>query len=835
MSVPLSAAAFRLVRSIFAVLVIGGVSLNAVETYRWGEVALGGGGYVTGLALHPSEAGLHYARSDVAGVFRWDASAARWQPLLDWVSPDESNLMGCDGLALHPTNTSTVFAVLGKYAANTPSGLYKSTDRGVTWTQVLSKPAAANSDRRWHGEPVCVDPGDPQIVYFGTRTDGLWRSADGGSTWAKVASVPSGDVGNASDYWTYPPTGIRIVAADTSQVLVGIWGTGIYRSTDRGLTFTEMTGAPIKPARIQIGPGGVFYVTHLTGVSKYSGSAWSDVTPAAASGSEFVALAVDPSDANHVLAGKYSYNLDLAFYRTTNGGGAWTDVRGTSTAEPGWRPSNFKFAATAVAAFDPQVSGQVFYGDWYSVWRCPNIAATTPAWQTRLSGYEATVNLVLTSPPSGPALFSGFADVVGFRHEDTGVYPSQRLASASECLSIDFCEQTPARMAIVVADDWSGLNTKLYTSADNGSTWTARTLPNGVSLGRIAISSGNPNNLVYIGYNTVPYYSTDGGASWTASTGAPSGTISTTTIFNFNQRLAADRTTSDRFYLYKSNAIYRSDDGGATWTTKATGLPSAGDYAVLAQAPGVAHEVWVSFGTNGLYRSTDGGATFTKNNTFSTARSIAFGVAKPGTTTPTAYVFGKSGTVWAVWRSHDLGQNWERLSDDAHKFGNDFKSLTADRQVYGKVYLGSNGSGIRVGEPDTEVTFDQWRARRFTYAQRSATSGNTTTAAADADGDGLANLAEYALGLDPVTRQSAGALSVSSSSATGQPRLRLTFNRKARADITYHVDGSGDLQTWTEVWQSTGAANTEGAVTVTDTTDITNTAPRFLRLRPTLP
>jgi hypothetical protein len=100
----------------------------------------------------------------------------------------------------------------------------------------------------------------------------------------------------------------------------------------------------------------------------------------------------------------------------------------------------------------------------------------------------------------------------------------------------------------------------------------------------------------------------------------------------------------------------------------------------------------------------------------------------------------------------------------------------------------------------------------------------------DPDSDGLPNLLEYALGGDPVAgdggeRPQAG--------VAGGIRLTLSFTRIADASLTYLVEAADTAGgPWGTIWTSTGAANTAGRVTVTDTMALTTggTA-RFLRLR----
>ena len=90
---------------------------------------------------------------------------------------------------------------------------------------------------------------------------------------------------------------------------------------------------------------------------------------------------------------------------------------------------------------------------------------------------------------------------------------------------------------------------------------------------------------------------------------------------------------------------------------------------------------------------------------------------------------------------------------------------------------------------------------------------------------------EYATGSNPT--QGGSPVSQVGRSADGT-HLTITFNRIADPALIYAVTATNDLTTgaWLEqVWSSSGAANTVGPITVTDTAVISGNSPRFLRLQ----
>jgi autotransporter-associated beta strand protein len=124
---------------------------------------------------------------------------------------------------------------------------------------------------------------------------------------------------------------------------------------------------------------------------------------------------------------------------------------------------------------------------------------------------------------------------------------------------------------------------------------------------------------------------------------------------------------------------------------------------------------------------------------------------------------------------------------------------------------------------------DAISAWRYNYF---GTDSNTGAAAdtADPDGDGLSNLLEYALGLNPTVAD--GAASVVQGTTADGSALTLTFNRIADPSLTYSVEAVDDLtQAWSPIWSSTGSENVAGSVTVQDTVPMSSQPARFLRLQ----
>ncbi|MDR6549084.1 sugar-binding protein [Paenibacillus qinlingensis] len=673
------------------------------EPYNWQNVRIGGGGFVTGIAIHPTEPNLVYIRTDVGGALRWDEVNHKWIQLLNETPREKYNLYGVDAIALDPSNPNVVYVAAGKYDyVGAPADILKSTDRGENWTSTGFAPRHyGNGSGRDLGERLVVDPNNSQVLYMGTRYDGLWKSTSGASTgsWEQVTNYPT--LGTN-------PTGLNFVLFDkstgspgvsTQTIYVGVKGTGIYKSVNGGTTWTLMTGSPLTPRRAVLAGGDTMYVTYESGVTKFTGGVWTDITPP--STGRYNGITVDPTNPNIIMTAiEDGSNTPAPIYRSVNGGTNWTQVTFVKHPDVPWWTSNWFSANTSTLTIDPHFPKRVWLTDFYGTWRTDDITATPSHWYTYEEGHEEVVTFALRSTPIGAPLLSGHADVDGMRHTSLTTYPSGKLGNPSlgDTVSIDFQESNPNFIARVGSTRYAGTGGGGY-STDNGATWSAFPNPPGMA-GRIAVSAGS-ETMVWVPQSGSPIFSTNRGQTWNSSTGAPSGAVHD--FWVWYQPLASDRVNNNTFYLLERNTwkLFRSTDGGASWNVAST-MPTIPTktpaYFSIKAAPGKAGEVWVSLDGGGLWRSSNSGDSWTQLANVQQATLFAFGKNKLGSTDPTVFVYGKVDSTVGIFRSDDFGVTWVKIDVAEPAIGAEANTMEGDRQTWGRVYIGTNGTGVFYGD-----------------------------------------------------------------------------------------------------------------------------------------
>src|SRR5262245_10205923 len=104
---------------------------NKSTAQQYGNVAMGGAGYVSGIVCSKSEPNLIYARTDVGGAYRWDNVNSQWIPLLDWVSSGQTSYLGVESIAVDPINTNNLYMLVGiPYFNGGSTAILRSGDKG---------------------------------------------------------------------------------------------------------------------------------------------------------------------------------------------------------------------------------------------------------------------------------------------------------------------------------------------------------------------------------------------------------------------------------------------------------------------------------------------------------------------------------------------------------------------------------------------------------------------------------------------------------------------------------------------------------------------------------
>ncbi|MDX2822344.1 cellulose binding domain-containing protein [Streptomyces ipomoeae] len=726
----------------------------AADTYTWKNARIDGGGFVPGIVFNRKEKNLAYARTDIGGAYRWVESSKTWTPLLDSVGWDDWGHTGVVSLASDSVDPNKVYVAAGTYTNSWDPGngaILRSSDRGASWQKTnLPFKLGGNMPGRGMGERLVVDPNKNSVLYLGAPSGkGLWRSTDSGVTWSQVTNFPnvgnyvqdpSDTSGYASDnqgiVWVTfdESTGTSGNATKTIYVGVADKDNAVYRSTDAGATWSRLAGQPtgyLAHKGVLDATNGYLYLSYSDKGGPYDGGkgqlwryatatgAWTNISPVAEADTYygFSGLTVDRQKPGTVMATAYSsWWPDTQIFRSTDSGATWTrawdytsypnrsnrytmDVSSSPWLTWGANPSPPEQTPklgwmTEALEIDPFNSNRMMYGTGATIYGTENLGNWDSGGQFTIrpmvQGLEETAVNDLASPPSGAPLLSALGDIGGFRHTDLTKVPSMMFTQPNftTTTSLDFAETSPNTVVRVGNLD-SGPH--IAFSTDNGANWFAGTDPSGVSGGGTVAAASDGSRFVWSPAGTGVQYTTGFGNAWQASSGIPAGAI-----------VESDRVDPRTFYGFKSGKFYVSTDGGATFTaSSASGLPS-GDSVRFKALPGTKGDIWLAGGATdgayGLWHSTDGGASFTKLSNVAQADTIGFGKAATGASYQTLYTSAKIGGVRGIFRSTDKGATWTRINDDAHQWGWTGGAITGDPRIYGRVYIATNGRGIIYGD-----------------------------------------------------------------------------------------------------------------------------------------
>ena len=599
------------------------VASATTQASPWQPGAGLNGGEVTGLAFAPGNASTVYAavRGGEAGLFKSVNGGSSWA-----VSDRRAGAASLGSVASVAAGSGKVFA--GTYA----QGLFTSGDGGATWAKAASGPAdavisiAANANNgtiyaatasaiflsidsggSWQATPFAASApltgiaasADAATVYAVTDGAGAFASQDNGAHWAAAGlagqSLQGGvavDPANAQHVWAGGASGVsvssngggswsavgslsnvRSLAFSGGALYAGTTSAGVFASSGAGfVAIGGSAGATGGIDALAVAGGNILAAgSNGAGVYASAGGGAFAVSNSGLTAPDLTAIAISRSSPStlYAIAG---YGLS----KSSDSGATWS---GTGLGYPA--------VATAIA-IDPGNAGTVYVGA-RGVLRSTDGGATFTA---------SAANFV----PSGLAISAAAPSTVYAAVYNGGVYKGS-FASGNGTWTLSSTGIGDAHLRAVAADDanannvYAGGDGGFYRSSDAGATWTS----SGLTFVRsITLAGGAIYAVVGGGAGSQLQKSTNGGASFNAVGFGQTGLQNLVSLAVSGSTLYALGNASNG----SAGGIFRSQDGGATWSSFQYGVASTRLRSLLIDPSG---GLFLATQDSGLLRSPTGG------------------------------------------------------------------------------------------------------------------------------------------------------------------------------------------------------------------------------------
>lgn len=472
------------------------------------------------------------------------------------------------------------------------------------------------------------------LLFFFIKTPGVWAVAPDNYRWIEYGQGITG----------LNIAGMVINSNAPSTLYVLTYGSGVYKSTDSGSSWTaKNTGFPTNKSvsyshlfgnLLTIDPNNPNVLYTNMGGKPYKttdgGDNWTEINSGieiCAPNYQITGVIVDPQNSNHLFAAHIASGCSGGVYESTDAGANWTRLTNSGIGNDEWQ-----------IAIDPTnsqrlYSGTIYNGFYYSTNGGNNWTSSPPSGSSgenyALAVHPSTTSRILLGNTNGLFLSS-----------NSGQSWTDLTSQASG--QIQDIKFAPSNSNIGYAVGADGL----FKTDNGGLTWSAVGSHGSKSLKGLVIHPTDPNTLYFGSAGNGVYKTTDAGVNLTAiNTGLP-------TSLNIRAMTVAPSDSNTYYAVVNNVGFYRSTNRGTTWV-KVSEQTDVYNSFFIAVDPSDKNTIFAGY--TKVYKSTDGGATW------SVVLTPSSGLFRGAAIDPTNHLIiyvGQGSSPFRLYKSSDGGTNW---------------------------------------------------------------------------------------------------------------------------------------------------------------------------------